>query len=212
MKICASLGDVEGIDIATVAFDWKQLTVTPDVLGPGSIERTLQLLAEELAKQMLGPFEATMANIRTTKSRAMAYIPFEIMELVLDARITARQAYESIVPTLVDRGMEVMCTLLVDFLTLALVQPTEASMPPYPLQQQVDMASYTPGPTVVSHRCEHIIYRDLPGLLPSALDTASDPALIDVARGVRYMVTESQSDRDDRAFSREVARHPHTVR
>jgi hypothetical protein len=88
MKICASLGDVEGVDIARVAFDANQLTATPDVTMPGSIERTLQLLAEELAKQMLlvGPFEATMANICATKSRAMAYIPFEMMELVLDAR------------------------------------------------------------------------------------------------------------------------------
>jgi hypothetical protein len=45
MKIFASLGDVEDVDITTVAFDSKQLTVTPDVLVPGSIEWTLQLLA-----------------------------------------------------------------------------------------------------------------------------------------------------------------------
>jgi hypothetical protein len=36
---------VEDVDITTVAFDSKQLTVTPDVLVPGSIEWTLQLLA-----------------------------------------------------------------------------------------------------------------------------------------------------------------------
>jgi hypothetical protein len=94
-----------------------------------------------------------------------------------------------------------MCTPLVDFLTLVLVQPTEAIMPPYPLQQQVGMALYTPGPVVVSHCREHILYRDLPGLLPSALATASDSALLNVAHGIRYMVTESRSDRDDRSFS-----------
>jgi hypothetical protein len=203
---------VEGVDIATVAFDSKQLTVTLNVLVPGSIERTMQLLAKEPENEMLGPFEATMANARTTKSRAMAYIPFEMMELVLDARLTARQTYELIVPALVDRGMEVMCTPLVDFLTLALVQPTKATASPYPLQQQVGMVSYTPGPVVVSHRREYILYRDLPGLLPSALAAASDPTLLDVARGVRDMVTESRADRDDRAFSREVAQHPRTVR
>jgi hypothetical protein len=41
MKIFASLGDVEGVDVATVAFDSKQLSITPDVLVPGSIDRTL---------------------------------------------------------------------------------------------------------------------------------------------------------------------------
>jgi hypothetical protein len=109
-----------------------------------------------------------MANTRTTKSRTMAYIPFEMMELVLDSRLTARQAYELIVPALVYRGIEVMCTPRVDFLTPALVQPTEATTSPYSLQPQVGMAGYTPGPAVVSHRREHILYRDLPGLLPSA--------------------------------------------
>jgi hypothetical protein len=212
MKIFASLGDVESVDIATVAFDLKQLSVTPGVHVPGSINRTLQLLAEEPANQMLGPFEATMANTRTTKSRTMAYIPFEMMELVLDARLTARQAYELSVPVLVDRGVEVMCTPLVEFLTLALVQPTDAITSPYPLQQQVGMAAYMPGPAVVSHRREHILYRNLPGLLPSTLAAASDPALLDAARGVRDMVAKSRADRDDRSFSREVAQRPRTVR
>jgi hypothetical protein len=161
---------------------------------------------------MIGPFEATMANTHTTKSRTMAYIPFEMMELVLDSRLTARQAYDLILLALVDRGMDVVCTPLVDFLTLVLVQPIEAITSPYPLQPQVGMAGYMPGPAVVSHRREHILYRDLQGLLPSALAAASDPALLDVARGVRDMVTESRADRDDRAFSIEVARRPHTVR
>jgi hypothetical protein len=105
-----------------------------------------------------------------------------------------------------------MCTPLVEFLTLALVQPTDAITSPYPLRQQVGMAAYTPGPAVVSHRREHILYRDLPGLLSSALAAASDPALLDVARGVRDMVADSRADWDDRAFSREVARRPRTVR
>jgi hypothetical protein len=201
MKTFASLGDVEGVDIVTVAFDAKQLTVAPDVIVPGSIERTLQLLAEEPANQMLGPFEATMVNVRATEFRAMAYIPFEMMELLLDARLPARHAYELIVPALVDRDMEVMCTPLVEFLTLALVQPTEAIVSPYPLQQQVGMASYMPGPTVVIQSRDHILYRDLPGLLPLALATASDPVLPAVARGVRGMVAESRADQDDRAIS-----------
>jgi hypothetical protein len=49
MKIFASLGDVEGVDVATVAYNSKQLSITPDVLVPGSIDRNLQLLAEVMS-------------------------------------------------------------------------------------------------------------------------------------------------------------------
>jgi hypothetical protein len=36
-----------------------------------------------------------------------------------------------------------------------------------------------------------VLYRDLPALRPSLGSATSDPALLDVARGVREMVTEA---------------------
>jgi hypothetical protein len=36
MQVFASLGDVEGVDVATVAFDANQLPITPDVFVPYS--------------------------------------------------------------------------------------------------------------------------------------------------------------------------------
>jgi hypothetical protein len=92
MKPFASLGDVAGVDIATMAFNAAQIVVTEDVIMPGSIERVLQLLANEPGNQMMAPFKATDANVRVTKARSMAFIPFEMMERVLDSRLTARQA------------------------------------------------------------------------------------------------------------------------
>jgi hypothetical protein len=76
MKPFALLCDVARVDIATVAFDHNQLSVTVDVIVPGTIERVLQMLDEEPGNQMLGPFKASDVNVRATKARLMDVIPF----------------------------------------------------------------------------------------------------------------------------------------
>jgi hypothetical protein len=40
------------------------------------IERVLQLLSDDLGKQMMGPFKATNENVRVTKAKSTAFIPF----------------------------------------------------------------------------------------------------------------------------------------
>jgi hypothetical protein len=67
LKTFAFEGDVDGVDGATVAFDQQQLAITADVLVPGSIARTLQLLSSEPTFNALDPFNAGDANTRTTK-------------------------------------------------------------------------------------------------------------------------------------------------
>jgi hypothetical protein len=213
LKTFAFEGDVDGVDGATGAFDRQQLAITTDVLVPGSIARTLQMLSSEPTFNALGPFNAGDANTRTTKCRGMAYIPFELMEVVLGAYLTARQAYGLLVPTLVDTGYEGICEPLVDFLTVALVKPSATVDALLTLQYRVGLEGYVPSPAVVSHHRQHLLYRDLPALLPQLSGKAvSDPALLDVARGMQYMVAEARLDRNDRTDAREMARRPRTVR
>jgi hypothetical protein len=195
LKTFAFEGDVDGVDGATVAFDHQQLAITVDVLVPGSIGRTLQLLSSEPTFNALGPFNAGEANTRTTKCRGMAYTPLKLMEVVLGADLTARHAYELLVPTLVDTGYEGICEPLVDFLTVALVKPSATVDAPSNLQDRVGLEGYVPSPAVVSHRRQHLLYRDLPALLPQLSGkAASDPALIDVARGMQDTVAEARLD------------------
>jgi hypothetical protein len=40
----------------------------------------------------------------------------------------------------------------------------------------------------------------------------SDPALVDVARGMRYLVAEARAERNDREENREESRCPKTAR
>jgi hypothetical protein len=69
-------GDVRGVDIATVGFDEDQLAITADVVVPGLAERILQLISDEPSHELVGGYTATSANVRTTKARSMAYLPF----------------------------------------------------------------------------------------------------------------------------------------
>jgi hypothetical protein len=85
-------GDVVGVDMATIAFDPSQLAITDDIIVPGSIARTRQLLAAEPTHDMLGHFTTEAVNTRTNKCRMATYTPFEFMELALGKDLTSRQA------------------------------------------------------------------------------------------------------------------------
>jgi hypothetical protein len=211
MKVFRYGGYVSGLDISTVAFSSQQLNITPDVIVPGSLARAQQFLSEDPNNETLGHFQATDANMRTIKTRTMKCVPFEFLEPLLVADLTACQVFELIVPALMDAGLEYTCSRLVYFLTVALVQPTEERSEPYTLLPQIGTSGYVPGPEAISHRRESILYRDIPALRPAVdLPTMIDPALIDVARGVHGMVTEARVG-PDHADNHREARCPRTI-
>jgi hypothetical protein len=108
-------GGVSGVDVCTVTFDATQLSIMDDIVVPGTLERVQQLLGEELWRDRLGPFKGKDANTRTTKKLWMAYFPFEVLGPLLGTDLTACQAFELVVPSLVDAGLEVVCAGLVNF-------------------------------------------------------------------------------------------------
>jgi hypothetical protein len=182
LKTFAFEGDVVGVDMVTIAFDPSQLAITDDIIVPGSIARTRQLLAAEPTYDMLGHFTTEAVNTRTTKCRRATCIPFEFMKLVLGKELTARQAYELIIPRLIDYGYESLCEPLVDFLTVALVEPSDGVSFPLTMHAYVGKPGYIPIPAVVNYRLDQLLYRDLPALMPVTTPSpASDPALLDVA-------------------------------
>jgi hypothetical protein len=83
-------GGVGGVDIATIAFDEAQLAITVNVIVPVTIERVQQLLSEEPSAATLGPFFAGDANMRTMKTRSVAYFPSELVEILLGSNLTTR--------------------------------------------------------------------------------------------------------------------------
>jgi hypothetical protein len=135
------------------------------------------------------------------------------MEMVLGADLTSRQAYTFIVPVLLDIGYKSDCESLVDLLTVTLVKPSATNIIPLTLQPCVGSACYISIPAVVSHHRHHLLYQDLHALMPaSTTNPASDLALLDVARGMRYMITEARLDHNDRTDARDVDHRPRTTR
>jgi hypothetical protein len=67
LKTFAFKGYVVGVDMATIAFDPSQLAITDDIIVPGRIARTRQLLAAEPMHDMLGHFTTEAVNTRATK-------------------------------------------------------------------------------------------------------------------------------------------------
>jgi hypothetical protein len=92
MKTFTFEGDVVGVDLATVAFNLGQLRLTADIIVPGSIARTQQLLGAEPTKDMLGYFAVDAVNTHMMKCWMATYMPFEFMELVLGVDFSERQA------------------------------------------------------------------------------------------------------------------------
>jgi hypothetical protein len=106
------------------------------------------------------------------------------------------------------------CSGIINFLTVALVLPTDESEVPVTVWAQAGRSGYTPGPVAINYRRTQVLYRDLPCLRPSAgpPSNSSDPALVDVARGMRDMVMEARAERNVRIGTREENRHPKSVR
>jgi hypothetical protein len=61
-----------------------------------------------------------------------------------------------------------LCGPLVEFLTVALVQPSVTNAFPLTLQLFVGNIGYVPSPTMVSYHRWQLLYRNLPVLMPTS--------------------------------------------
>jgi hypothetical protein len=112
------------VEISTVAFEENQLTITVDTIVSDSVERMIHRLANEPTKEICSPFEASNTTVRITKAGYIAYIPYEVIDILLVAYVTAHHAYELVVLVLVDSDLVEICEPLVESLTLALIKPS----------------------------------------------------------------------------------------
>jgi hypothetical protein len=171
------------------------------------------LLGDGPTAATLGRFTAGDANVRMTKTWAMAYFPFELMELLLGSKLTAHQVFELFVSALIYGGLEETCSGLIDFLNVALVIPSAAAPTPLTVHHQVGVAGYVPGPATISHWCEAVLHHNLPLIHPASSSLGvSDPYLLDVARGIHDMVMEARAEQNDRNGVRAEELRPKTVR
>jgi hypothetical protein len=79
----------------------------------------------------------TDANVLTTKARSMVYLPFPLVAGLLGSNLTARQAYELLIPELMNAGMMTVCEPLVYFLTVILLRPSAERTTPLTVQEHL---------------------------------------------------------------------------
>jgi hypothetical protein len=126
-------GEVDGTDASNVAFDRDQLGITPYVNVPCMPDRHQTLLDGEPGKAMVGPFEADAANVHTVRTREAMYIPFDLVALLLDKDLTAREAFLAVYPFPEENNLVEACRPLIEFLQGASSQPTEGNSRPVTL-------------------------------------------------------------------------------
>jgi hypothetical protein len=149
----AYLGEVVGIDVVTIAFDKDCMGITDSVIVPGTHDRVMQMLAEEPSAELLGPFPSTEANTRTVKNRAAIYIPFDLVSIVLGRDLSARRAYELLVPSIVANLLASTLKPLVDFLTIASVSPNGTTVTPFTVRDKLGL-KWNINPALVGYRRE----------------------------------------------------------
>jgi hypothetical protein len=175
------VGDVLGADLRTVAYDEEQLETTVAVNVPATIDCVLQLLGEEPNNTTIRPFRVGDANVRTTTStRGSMYIPYQYMSLVLGMELTGREACFLLLPAIINDCLQQVCKPLVDFLVVSITKGDNDLNARRTMQSRVGLRDFHPSPAVISHCREHVLYRQIPGLRPTAA-TAGDPALVGIA-------------------------------
>jgi hypothetical protein len=115
------------------------------------------------------------------------------------------------VPAIIDAGLEAVCQPLIDFLTVAIVEPTATSLDPLTVKPCLGRLHHNPSPAVVSNRRAEVLYQDLPGLKQGPAN-ARDSYLRDVARAVGELAVEARSDRNDRLDRRAILDFPKSAR
>lgn len=217
------VGDVVGgLDINTFALDPDQLGRTDETRCAETPERHLELLQAEPGAAALGPFEDEAIPAQVTVTRKAMFIPFGLVEYVLDKDLSAREAFEILWPVIESKGWQEPMKPLVNFLMVA--STLHATGAPTRTVHTVLGKGATSEADVLHERRERVLYQQLPALRPpyqqpgaaqgAAMGAGAglDPFMASLVAQVAQMNDHARVDREDRRIHREQAALPKTVR
>jgi hypothetical protein len=205
-------GELEGTDACTVAFDRNQLGLTPYINVAQMPDRHLSLLEGEPTKAMVGPFEASDANVHTIRTRTSMFIPFELVSSLLGKDITACEAFLLVYPILEDNDLLEVCRPLVEFLQVSSTQSTTINPRPLTLQDRLGKADYPIRPAVINQRRTGVLYQLLPALGPTHLPCMPDTFAETLADGLTNIAVKMHADRGARETRVSDSTRPKTFR
>jgi hypothetical protein len=90
--------------------------------------------------------------------------------------LTRREACLLVLPAIINDGLHQACKPLVDFLLASVTKAANYLACPRTVQPRIGIRDFYPSPAVVNHRPEHVIYRQLRVLCPTAATAGDHPS------------------------------------
>jgi hypothetical protein len=94
--------------------------------------------------------------------------------------LTGHEACLLLLPDIINDCLQQVYKSLVNFLVVRITKNANDLNAPRTVQPCARLRDFHPIPAVISHRREHVLYLQLPGLMPTAA-TAGDPALVGIS-------------------------------
>jgi hypothetical protein len=138
------------------------------------------------------------------------YIPYQYMSLVLGMELTVRDAFILLLPAIINDGLQQVCKHLVDLLVVSITKGASDLTTTRTVQPRTGLRDFHPSPAVISHRREHVLYRQFPGIRPTST-TAGDPALVGIASSMNNIASDMHHDLAARETRYADARKPSTL-
>lgn len=226
----AYVGDVVGgTDLDTFELDPSQLGCTPETRCAPSPELHMELLeATAEGTPAIGPIadeDLPGVTVASLKTRRAMFIPYGLVEYVLDKDLTARAAFEILWPVIQAKGWTHCTRPLVEFLMVSTTLHS-TDFPPRTMCLTLGLGP-TSSAAVLAERRDRVLLQQLPALrpsnggglgsggpLPQQMNGMShmDPFMAALIAQVAQLNDHTRIDREDRREYREKAALPKTVR
>jgi hypothetical protein len=205
------VGDVvSGTDITSFKVDPAQFEGVIETRCANTPERHLELFEAEPDKDIIQPIDENSQAQSMIKTRRSMYIPFCLVEYVIDQDLTAREAFEILWPVIVQKNLRNVCKPLVKFLMVAATKPGPRSNP-RTVNDQLGLGIIGAA-DVISDRRQRVLYQHLPALVPSSAPMTSLPRMDDLVSQLSQLNNHARLDRVARQEARERATRPKSVR
>lgn len=217
-KTFGYVGDVVGgSDLDTFELDPAQLGKTVAVPVALTPELHLELLTAAPGEEAVGPLVAPAQACASVVTRMGMYIPYGLMEYVLDKDLTARQAFEVLWPMILSKGWRDHAKPLVNFLMVASTLHTVGAAP-RTWNAALGLGMVGAADVLSEHR-ERVLYQQLPALRPGRSATSGppasghpgDPNMAALIAEVSRLNDHNRIEREDRQDVRDRAALPKTV-
>jgi len=210
-KAFGYVGDVvDGTDIATFELNPAQFRIVTETRCANTPERQMEIFTAEPDQDVIEPLDATTQAQSMIKTRKSMFIPFCLVEYVLDKDLSAREAFEVLWPVIVQMNLREVVKPLVKFLMAAATKHSTRS-PPRTVNAELGHG-IVGAADVVSDRRKRVLYEQLPALQSSGTASNEVPRMEELVSQLAQLNNNARLDRAVRQQATADATKPKTVR